>query len=39
MKNLQKKQPDNFLNDRKNGQNENHICKLIREDLIEEFIA
>ena len=33
------KLPDNFLKQRKIGQNENHICKLIREDLISEFIT
>ena len=33
------KLPDNFLKQRKIGQNENHICKLIREDLIDEFIT
>ena len=34
-----KKLPNDFMKNRKIGQNENHICKLIREDLIDEFIS
>ena len=30
--------PENFEENRKIGENEDYICKLIREDLIEEFI-
>ena len=38
-KKYSKKLPDNFLKERQIGQNENEICKLIREDLIDEFIT
>ena len=30
--------PDNYDENRKNGENENYICKLIRDDSIEDFI-
>ena len=31
--------PDNFYENRKNGENENELCKIIQKDLIKEFIA
>lgn len=30
--------PENFEENRYNGENENYICKLIREDLIDDFV-
>ena len=39
VKEFSNKLPDNFFKQRKIGQNENFICKLIREDLIDEFIT
>lgn len=33
------KLPDNFNELRKQGENDNYLCKLIREDLIQEFIT
>lgn len=31
--------PDNFLYNRKKGENHNYICELIRNDLVSEFVA
>lgn len=35
---ITKELPENFYENRKTGENENQICKLIRNDLIEDFI-
>ena len=39
LRKFSKQLPDNFFKQRKIGQNENYICKLIREDSIDEFIT
>ena len=33
------KLPDDFYENRKNGENESRICELIRKDLIDDFIT
>ena len=38
IKALSKELPEDFYENRKIGENENYICKLIRNDLIEEFV-
>ena len=35
---INKEIPENFYEKRKNGENDNYICELIRDDLVKEFI-
>ena len=36
---IKKELPDNFYENRKIGENDSYLCKLIREDLVEDFVA
>ena len=38
LQNITKEMPENSDEKRKNGENDNHICELIRNDLIDEFV-
>ena len=36
---IKKELPENFYEKRKEGENDNHICELIRKDMVDEFVA
>ena len=36
---IKKELPENFYDKRKEGENDNHICELIRKDMVTEFVA
>ena len=36
---LKKELPENFYDKRKEGENDNQICELIRKDMITEFVV